>query len=566
MNEEKSRIQSFGISLGSAPAPSFAAKRLEPWNILICSNLGYHSPQPELLKISEWNEFMAAKKIVISGTVENVLENEGKPFFIDYAVTSLKDFSAENMLEKIAPISGYYRVYCALRKLLVGKCSEAETSAVVKDSGLPPVEQTRIRSMLGAAQSPAVEKPHEQPRRSGIDSILSMVDFGETVQEEKPVHPTQNAADALIASIASAGESGFQKGPLSIYCNSLEKKLHDQVAVIQTQPFFASPKGSWHCLMDCARIIGRNKEIQARVFSAPHDEMEERFAGALENSIETAMVPDVALWDFGESFTNASIERLKKIAEAADQCKCVVIAPLSDSDEFIENCGKRETIVPLMREVRYLPFKKLRDNPASRCLCLSGPDIRIPAKKENANIADVDQSACGAWALLSRWIISTISEFDPFAINEATIQESALFGLAHFSPKISRAVSEEAALEGLTLFHQSPASIQFDKAVTVIDFQNAGAAYSSLGFNILVNRVARLAVMRLSVSGNEKTKEEAAKDLCSFLQNELTPYHVLSMPEQVSVAVGTSGEIELTVNSDVSVSGFPAKFSFSLNL
>jgi hypothetical protein len=78
--------------------------------------------------------------------------------------------------------------------------------------------------------------------------------------------------------------------------------------------------------------------------------------------------------------------------------------------------------------------------------------------------------------------------------------------------------------------------------------------------------VARLSVMRLSVSTSQKSKEDAAKDLCVFLQKELTPYRVLSSPDQVSVSVGKEGEIELVINSDVKVSGFPAQFSFSLNV
>jgi predicted component of type VI protein secretion system len=567
MNEEKSPIQSFGVSLGSAPIPSLTAKPLEPWNVLICSDLGFKSSKPEALRISEWNEFMASKKIVLSGNVENVLENVATAFFVEYPVTSLKDISVENMLEKIKPVSGYYRVYCALRKLLVGTSGEAEALSVIESSNMPLAEKARIRPMLGKAQAATADKPRENAPRSGINSILSMVDFGGGAPEVKNGHPTQSASDALIASIASGPGSTFQKGPLEIYVNAFGEKLRDQVAAIQKQPFFASVTGSWQCLMDCGRTIGRNKEIALRVFSAPEGDMEEKFAGVLESCIEAATVPDVVLWDFGATFTNASMERLAKIAESADQCKCVVVAPLSDSDAFLEQCAKRETFAQFMQDVRYLPFKKLRDNSAGRCLSLCGPNIQFQSKgSPAANIPDMAQRACGGWALLSRWIASIIDESDPFTITDAKLQESALLSAANFDPKISRAISEEAALEGITLFHQLPGAVSFDRAVTVIDSQNAGAAYSSLGFNILVNRVARLAVMRLSVSTASKTKEDAAKDLCVFLQKELTPYHVLGSPEQVSVAVGSGGEIELTINSDVSVSGFPAQFSFSLNL
>ena len=143
---------------------------------------------------------------------------------------------------------------------------------------------------------------------------------------------------------------------------------------------------------------------------------------------------------------------------------------------------------------------------------LCGPNIQFQSKgSPAANIPDVAQSACGGWALLSRWIAAIIDESDPFTITDAKLQESALLSAANFDPKISRAISEEAALEGITLFHQAPGAVSFDRAVTVIDSQNAGAAYASLAFNILVNRVARLAVMRLSVSTASKTKRRRGK-------------------------------------------------------
>jgi hypothetical protein len=71
MEQEKSRIDSFDVSLGPAAARRPSAVSLEKWNILVCSDLGYASKRPAPLRIAEWNEFMAARAAAVRGTVEN---------------------------------------------------------------------------------------------------------------------------------------------------------------------------------------------------------------------------------------------------------------------------------------------------------------------------------------------------------------------------------------------------------------------------------------------------------------------------------------------------------------
>ena len=212
MNEEKSPIQSFGVSLGSAPIPSLTAKPLEPWNVLICSDLGFKSSKPEALRISDWNEFMASKKIVLSGNVENVLEKVGTAFFVEYPLNSLKDISAENMLEKIKPVSGYYRAYCALRKLLAGTNDEAEALSVIESSNMPTAEKSIIRPMLGKSQPAAAHKPRENAPRSGINSILSMVDFGEELPKQKTDTRRKAPRMRLLRRLRPIRAARFKKG------------------------------------------------------------------------------------------------------------------------------------------------------------------------------------------------------------------------------------------------------------------------------------------------------------------------------------------------------------------
>jgi hypothetical protein len=568
MNKKKSSIQSFGVSLGSSPAPSPAAKKLEPWNVLICSDFGFKSMEPEPLRISDWNEFMESKKFAVSGTVENMLESDSKPFFVEHGVSSMKDFSAEAVLEKTGIVSGYARGYNALSKLISGSCSEAEALKAVERSGLPPAEQTRIRSMLGGKgpQSPATEKPQSKTPRTGIDKILSMVDFGENQSERKPANLVQSASDTFISAMAAGTGPGYQKGALEVYVSGLGKKLQDQVKAIQMQPFFASRKASWQCLMDCARAIGRKNEIGLTVFSAQIEDMEEKFAGVLEHCIESSTVPDIILWDFSVSFSNADMDLMAKIAETADQYKCALVAPLSMDDRFFEGLSRLDNLSSLFEDVRFLPFKKLRVNPASRCICLCAPNMAFPGKEKSAGSRDAMIIAPGGWALLERWIESMLNASDPFALAALAAEDNKLLEDTVFSENIPSHLSKEASKTGITLFDRSPAAMTFDSAVAVIDSESAGAAYSSLAFNVLVNRVARLSVTRLSFFDSHKSKEEAAKDLCVFLQRELTPYHILSSPDQVAVSIGKEGEIELVINSDVKVSGFPAQFSFSLNV
>ena len=568
MNKKKSSIQSFGVSLGSSPAPSPAAKKLEPWNVLICSDLGFKSTEPEPLRISDWNEFMESKNISVSGTVENMLEPDGKPFFVEHSMRTMKDFSAETVLEKTGIVSNYARVYQALSKLISGACGEAEALQAMESSGLTHTEKTRIRSMIGGGgpKSPASEKPQSKTPRTGIDKILSMVDFGENQSGEKPANPVQSASDTFISAMAAGTGPSYQKGALEVYVSALGKKLQDQVKAIQMQPFFASRKASWQCLMDCARAIGRKNEIGLTVFSAQIEDMEEKFAGVLEHCIESSTVPDIILGDFSVSFSNADMDLMAKIAETADQCKCALLAPLSMDDRFFEGLSRLDNLSSLFEDVRFLPFKKLRANPASRCICLCAPDMAFPGKEKSAGPQDAMIIARGGWALLERWIESMLNASDPFAVTALAAEDNKLLEDTVFSENIPPHLSKEASKIGITLFDKSPATMTFDEAVAVIDSESAGAAYSSLAFNVLVNRVARLSVMRLSVSTSQKSKEDAAKDLCVFLQKELTPYRVLSSPDQVSVSVGKEGEIELVINSDVKVSGFPAQFSFSLNV
>ena len=125
------------------------------------------------------------------------------------------------------------------------------------------------------------------------------------------------------------------------YIESGNRMLKKQLAVLQAAPFFAFKKASWQCLMQCAKAIGRKKEIRLSVFSASMDDRDEIPDMLTAEYGSSDASPDIIIWDFPVSFTNSEIELLTRLAEVADRFKSMVIAPLSPNDRLFEHIEAR---------------------------------------------------------------------------------------------------------------------------------------------------------------------------------------------------------------------------------
>jgi hypothetical protein len=350
----------------------------------------------------------------------------------------------------------------------------------------------------------------------------------------------------------------LDKKAANAYIHECQTRLHGMAANLQKQAFFTSRKASWNRFMALAKVLGRKKEVGLSVVSAPRQDMEENLPQILPSCMESGAAPDIIVWDYSVSFTNANMDAVGQIAQAADRYKSMVIAPLSSDDPLLDGISEHGSISHLFDEVRFLPFKKLRTEPSSRCLCLCGPDL-----------APADQSMASGgrccWFVATRWTEMLLTENNPFSAKDLRRPpvESVFSTDTLFASDIAPSVAREAAAYGLTLFEPSLAQASLDKAVSVIGPDQAADSYFSFLFNLAVNRVVRCAGVRLLAEGAQKNRTDVASALELFLRTELSAYGVITSDGQVTATAGDDSKITVSVNSDVTVSGHPVSFTFS---
>jgi hypothetical protein len=569
---EKSQIDSFDVSLGPSLSPRSPQTQLEKWNILVCSDLGFATQKPHTASVAEWNEFMAAQNIVLSGTIQDASFNGGAPLFVEIPVRSMKDFSRESIAASVAPMSGLSKTVFGLEQLLDGKASPADVLSLITKTGLSVSEESRIAALLDPRPGVARTKPQAKRENSPIDNILSMVDStspsgdvpsstGDGPAEDAGTGASRDGpgavTDALFQSVAGSGESGPDKAAIRAMVAELRARLDRMTDTVISQPFFASRKASWNCLLTLAKVVGRKKEVIVRVVSSSQADAEENLGGVLSSCLESGAAADIAVWDYDVSFSNAHMNVMARAAAAADRYKCVIVAPLAMDDPLLSGISGRDTIAHFFDEVRFLAFKKLRTDPASRCLCLCGPGLSLPRQRAT-------QGGRCCWFVATRWAEMLLSENNPFgAFGPRPPVDSALPQDDVFCGDVAPSAVSDACRMGLTLFERSLRNASLDKAVTVVGGEAAAESYSSLLFNLVVNRAIRLAGIRLLAKGPQAGRAEVASDLEQFLRAELSAYGVVSADKQVAATAGEDGKINVVVDSDATVSGYRVGFTFS---
>jgi hypothetical protein len=572
MNNDKSSIDSFSVSFGPTPSKASTAplEHYQPWNILVCSDFGFKSIQPRQVRVAEWNEFMASERITVSGTVENILAPSASPLFVEYDVASMKDFSPSAMKTNIAAFAGYSAFLDTLATFLDGGCGREVVVASLQKAALPTQENERLLIMLGAHGNRA----NSQPRPRGVAdkpamaSILSMVDMSAPEENRPDTQAPHLALGGLLQTISGGETTGVDKPSCVAYLDAGRKSLAAQLAALQSRPFLALKKASWESLLQCARAIGRKKEITLSVFSAAMDDRDEVLKKLTIEYESSNASWNIILWDYPVSFTNAEMDRLTGLVTAADRFKSVVIAPLDQTDRLFETIDAMDDFSPVFQDIRFLPFKKLRSTLESRALCLCAPDMEVTDGAAAKQVPTTSFIVHCCWPMIVRWIEVTIGDLDPFAVGSAiNAMETSMPQGVSFRPAISQSICDEAAsVAGLFLYNGKPADMTIDRARTVIDPQIAGTPYSSLAFNLLVNRVARLAGHCIIENATSLGKDEMSRAIEGFLRKELIACRVCTEPDQVSVKPENDGTLLISLNSDVTIGGHPARFSFSLEL
>jgi hypothetical protein len=126
-------------------------------------------------------------------------------------------------------------------------------------------------------------------------------------------------------------------------------------------------------------------------------------------------------------------------------------------------------------------------------------------------------------------------------------------------PKIPAEAATDSYRSGLTLLR--PNGVTAPRVL----LGSSDSPYGSLLFNLLVNRTARHAAEWITVQDRSLSCGDAAPLLEHFLLQQLKPYHILSSDEALSVKVEEQQSLQVTIDSTVTVAGFPVKFQFLFN-
>jgi len=561
MDAPKSPIDSFGVSLGSSPTPRAAERNAEPWNILICSDLGFTSRAPQPLRIPEWNDFVKSAGVVLSGPAPDKLTGGTAPIYVELPLRTMKDFTQDGVSQHVPALAAISRAAFAIRRLLEGSTNVADVVSMITRAGLPPAEVARISKMLNprpssSAQQTSRPAPNEA---SSVDRILSMMNPS-PAKEPQDSAPPLGLTAGLFQAASGTGET-FDKTGLAAYVDECEQRITAQADAISNQPFFALRKASWNCLMLLAKIIGRKPDAQITVFSAETTHARDEFASVLGACLAQGRGPDIVVWDYDVTFANADMEAASALLAVAEQYKCMVIAPTGMDDPLFAGISGRQSIAHHFDDVRFLPYKKLRTNPNSRCLCLCAPPLVMFGSANGS----VHANSRSCWYVALRWAEMLIMEKNPVAARQQRPgAESVFAGGPLFLSDITASVSSDGAAMGLTLFEGTLDAAKLDKAKTVVGADAADETFTGMAFNLFVNRVIRCCGLLLLAAGQAAQKKDVAAVLEEYVRRECEACGIVGDGGAVSAIVRDDGAIAIAVESETTVSSYPVRFSFSL--
>ena len=530
MRLEDSTIRSATVSLGTNRQAT-AVTNPEPWNMLICGDFGFNSLKPEKISAAMWNEFLETHAIKIHGSVENNLPDQVTPFYLEYGITTLKDFSLERMKSRIPALAPYAKALEILDDVSLQKMSASNGADAIAALNLPI-------DLLSTARS--TKQPSTENQK--VDSILSMLDIAPANQT-----PAQND---IVAALSADSVTEVSSSYISGQKQLVHTLLQSIVDGIFGQEFFSSKMASWHSLRRLLKVLGRNRDFCVYLYSkADHEAVQSLQQGIIQCAEETA-VPDIILWDYPVKTTTASMNDLENVAQTAERYKSIVLSSLEGRDPLLEEICHAERLEPILQQPAYIPFKRLRKAAVSRSLMLCIPSVKVVAGEDD-RILEIGSG----WVVAEQWINGLIQRNSPFDIIPYPSTDQVSFC------DISEHIASEAANFGLSVIKTLQQNIVSSPRVLLEteDQEQMG----SFGFNFAVNRTARLAAEWLFKNTKELESGQLSDALQRFLISQLGPYHILSSDDALSISTEDNC-IQVAVDSKTIISGHPVRFQFSL--
>ncbi len=545
MNKDESPIHSMKVSLGTPQAaPSASSQQQQPWVVLICSDLGFVSKGPQRVSAATLNEFLTATEVTINGTVEVGLPADIAPFYIEYCIQDVKDLSPSSLPDKLPYLQRLKSASKLLDDISRKRIASSEGFRQIASMQLPQSIVRILGTVVPAGGNSTGTTPHT-PSSSKIDSILSMID----VEDARVTAPAKAPPADFVAALTEGGNREFSPSALLSSKEAIDNLIAELCAVIIAQPFFKAANSSWNALKTLLKIAGRSRDIHFFVHAAPFDAAERHIGDAIAGCGAESGIPDLVIWDYPVSMDTATMQQLEQVGSFADRYKTVVVASLDYHDDLYKKILDREPLRTVLEHPAYIPFKRLKETAQARCLALCLPDALMQRNQSGQEIA-----IAGAWLFVFQWLTSVIENSSPFHLQNDSI--AALDGFAF--PKLSNESAADADQCAITLLRPNSTTTPH----VLLDTNDT--PYGSLLFNLLVNRTARLAAGWIGKQEKSLSCEMAAPAIEHFLQMELRPYSILSSDSSVSVTV-KGQSLQVTIDSDVTVAGFPVKFQFSFN-
>ena len=541
MNDNESPIHSVSVGLGTsgATAPARASTEKHPWVLLVCSDLGCTTNGAQLISAATFNEFLSTNRVIVSGNVTSDLPDDIEPFHVEYRITDVKDFSPATLAGKLPLLQQLERVSALLDAVFRKKMTTTEGFRQITAMNLP---QSIVRLLGGIrpASDRAAASEASAPS-SKVDSILSMMDVGDT--GEAPAPAASQPAD-FVAALTEHGTGNVSSSALLKCKETVDRLVATLGETVARQPFFKTAEGSWNALRTLCKIAGRNRDVHIFVHSAPFDAAQGHFSDAI-----STCAPDLVVWDYPVTIDTASMQQLEPLGDQADRYKTVAVVALDHHDDLYRKIVDREPLEPVVGQPAFIPLRRLQASGAARCLALCAPDGTVLRGQSGREI-----TVAGCYLLAMQWLTSVVEPGSPFHLQNSSQQILDTFVF----PKLSSEVVFDAHRCGITVLR--PGSTTVPRVL----LGDADSPYSSLLFNLVVNRTARLAAQWIGLQDSSVAAEQASPALGEFLRLELEPYHILSSGA-VSVAVVDRQSLQVTIDSSETVAGFPVKFQFSFN-
>lgn len=541
MEEEKSPIHSTSVSMGVLSGTKNAKQvtAAKPSTLFVIGDFGYRSNTVQKVSASQWADFFQANTFEVACSIENDLPEYVKPFYLEYTVESINDFSLQAIIDKTTNLSPYKRALQTAEQLRASRISRSDAFTQIENLQLPAPLKNKI--LTGLALTPTRDRPSGNPHQ--IDSILSLMDIPGATPAEPPTK-TDDFIDAITAPDSSTPD--YEK--VNILLSSILKATAES---IRKADRFTELATSWTSLKNLLKIAGRDQSIQIFCVSCAREDASELLP-ELMNTLSDELVPDLILWNFDYTFSTASLQELEQVAMVADKYKSVLCTSVSKDDTVNKELFSTQPARIIMQQEAMIPYNRFRNSSAARSCVLCA----APAYKDA--VANDFTLASGAWVITAQWVHAIVEAVTPFCWPRR-IQSVNGFGITE---KISDSRIEEVGEYGITLAENS----DFLHAVRPVSVLNISerSPYRSAGFNMLVNRTARLTAMWVA-SGAGSNDQDAAVQLKDFLVTNLKPYHILSTDNALSVEI-TNRVATIDFDSTYSIDDYAIYFQFTISL